>query len=274
MTISDQNLELLPDYRQRIEVLRQLNYIDDQGTVQLKGRVACEINSADELLLTELVLDNVFADYEPAEVVALLSCFVFQERNASEPRLTPKLTKGKEVVLEYARKVAQLQVDCGLAISVEDYANSLRFGLVEVVYEWARGLAFKQITDLTDVLEGSIVRCISRLDETCREVMGAARMVGDTSLYKKMEQAEQDIKRDIVFAASLVSTDLHAFASIYSRLFFNNSTFNHDQRCILIMNKQPNYACFFIVIVLLYVNRWCISLIVYQSKHLISLCRC
>lgn len=35
--------------------------------------------------------------------------------------------------------------------------------------------------------------------------MSAARMVGDTSLYKKMEQAEQDIKRDIVFAASLVS---------------------------------------------------------------------
>lgn len=55
-------------------------------------------------------------------------------------------------------------------------------------------------------MEGSIVRCISRLDETCREVMGAARMVGDTSLYKKMEQAEQDIKRDIVFAASLVSS--------------------------------------------------------------------
>ncbi|KAG0168825.1 hypothetical protein DFQ28_000374 [Apophysomyces sp. BC1034] len=203
MTISDQNLELLPDYHQRIEVLRQMQYIDEQGTVQLKGRVACEINSADELLLTELVLDNVFADYEPAEIVAILSAFVFQERNASEPRLTPKLVKAKELVLQYARKVAQSQVDCGLTISVEDYANSLQFGLVEVVYEWARGLPFKHITDLTDVLEGSIVRCISRLDETCREVMGAARMVGDTNLYKKMEQAEQDIKRDIVFAASL-----------------------------------------------------------------------
>ncbi|KAI8093373.1 NUC185 domain-containing protein [Halteromyces radiatus] len=203
LTISDQNLELLPDYQQRIQVLQQLNYIDDQGTVQLKGRVACEINSADELLLTELVLDNVFADFEPAEVVSLLSAFVFQERNASEPRLTPKLTKGKDIILTYARKVAQIQADCGLPISVEDYVNGLKFGLVEVVYEWARGLPFKHITDLTDVLEGSIVRCISRLDETCREVMGAARMVGDTSLYKKMEQAEEDIKRDIVFAASL-----------------------------------------------------------------------
>jgi antiviral helicase SKI2 len=62
---------------------------------------------------------------------------------------------------------------------------------------------FKNITDLTDVLEGSIVRCIVRLDETCREVKGAARMIGDPLLYKKMEEAELLIKRDIVFAASL-----------------------------------------------------------------------
>lgn len=219
MTLSDQNLELLPDYHQRIEVLRQLNYIDENGTVQLKGRVACEINSADEILLTELVLDNVFADFEPAEVVALLSCFVFQERNASEPRLTPKLTKGKDIVLTYARKIAELQVECGLPISVEDYVNGLKFGLVEVVYEWAKGLPFKHITDLTDVLEGSIVRCISRLDETCREVMSAARMVGDTSLYKKMEQAEQDIKRDIVFAASLVSFKCRHMERVLTELY-------------------------------------------------------
>ena len=50
-----------------------------------------QINSANELVLTELILDNVFADYEPAEVVALLSGFVFQEKSESEPLLTPKL---------------------------------------------------------------------------------------------------------------------------------------------------------------------------------------
>lgn len=148
LTISDQNLELLPDYHQRIKVLEKMNYIDEQGTVQVKGRVACEINSADELLLTELVLDNVFADYEPAEVVAILSAFVFQERNASEPRLTPKLIKAKETVLTYARKVAEIQVECGLPISVEDYVNSLHFGLVEVVYEWARGMVMFYILQL------------------------------------------------------------------------------------------------------------------------------
>lgn len=42
-TISDQNLELLPDYEQRIDVLKDLKFIDDNSTVLLKGRVACEV---------------------------------------------------------------------------------------------------------------------------------------------------------------------------------------------------------------------------------------
>lgn len=41
--MSDQNLELLPDYQQRIAVLQQLQFIDHTSTVLLKGRVACEV---------------------------------------------------------------------------------------------------------------------------------------------------------------------------------------------------------------------------------------
>jgi antiviral helicase SKI2 len=43
MAISDQNLELIPDYEQRIEVLQDLKFIDENSTVLLKGRVACEV---------------------------------------------------------------------------------------------------------------------------------------------------------------------------------------------------------------------------------------
>jgi antiviral helicase SKI2 len=39
-------LELLPDYHQRIEVLKVLNFIDEAATVQIKGRVACEVCNA------------------------------------------------------------------------------------------------------------------------------------------------------------------------------------------------------------------------------------
>jgi hypothetical protein len=45
MALSEQNLELLPDYEQRIEVLKDLQFIDDNQTVLLKGRVACEVKA-------------------------------------------------------------------------------------------------------------------------------------------------------------------------------------------------------------------------------------
>jgi len=62
---------------------------------------------------------------------------------------------------------------------------------------------FADITGLTSVAEGSIVRTIVRLDETCKEIKNAARIIGDSRLYTKMEDASRLIKRDIVFASSL-----------------------------------------------------------------------
>ena len=44
----------------------------------MKGRVACEI-SVHEVLLSHLLYQNFFQDLEPPEVVALLSCFVFEQ---------------------------------------------------------------------------------------------------------------------------------------------------------------------------------------------------
>lgn len=55
---------------------------------------------------------------------------------------------------------------------------------------------FEQITSLTDVAEGTIVRVITRLDETCREVRDASRVIGDAELFKKMEECQIKIKRD------------------------------------------------------------------------------
>ena len=204
--MSDQNLQLLPDYEQRIRVLQDLDFISGDRQVQLKGKVACEIHSADELVLTELVLENVLADYTPQEVVGLLSAFVFQEKTDNVPVLTPKLERGKEEIIRISEKVNHCQILHQVILSSEDsndFVSRPRFGLVEVVYEWANGMSFNRITDLTDVQEGTIVRVVTRLDETIREVASTARLVGDPGLYQKMQEAREMIRRDVVFTASL-----------------------------------------------------------------------
>lgn len=151
-------------------------------------------------------MENVLADYEPEEIVALLSAFVFQEKTECEPQLTARLEKGREAIIQIANKVNDCQIHHQVIMSSEDsndFASQPRFNLVEVVYEWARGMSFNRITDLTDVMEGTIVRVVTRLDETCREVKSAAKLVGDPTLHAKLQAAQDMIKRDVIFAASL-----------------------------------------------------------------------
>lgn len=88
--MSNQNLTLYPEYQYKLEILTNLNYIDQQHSVTIKGRVACEMGS-NELMITELVLCNTFTDLDPAEIAALLSSLVFQGKTESEIQVTDKL---------------------------------------------------------------------------------------------------------------------------------------------------------------------------------------
>ena len=48
--VSDQNLQLLPDYEQRVAVLRDLEFVDQDSRIELKGKVACEVILNDYVL--------------------------------------------------------------------------------------------------------------------------------------------------------------------------------------------------------------------------------
>ena len=55
-----QNLILQQELKARRRVLRKLGFVDSSGIVTMKGRAAAEIQSADELVLTELMFNGVF----------------------------------------------------------------------------------------------------------------------------------------------------------------------------------------------------------------------
>jgi antiviral helicase SKI2 len=203
--LSPRSLRLHEEYESRIQVLKKLQYIDGENLVQLKGRVACEMGNQNELMVTEMVLNNVLSEATPEEVAALLSCMVFEMKNAEEPPLQHAggLKEKIVTVKAIARHIGENQRECGMKEPVEQFVEQFKFGLAEVVYEWACGKEFFEIMKLTDVQEGLIVRTIQRLDEMIRDVKDAARIIGDPALKRKMEEASECIKRDIVFAASL-----------------------------------------------------------------------
>lgn len=76
--------------------MKEIGCIDADLVVQLKGRVACEMNSGEELICTECLFENQLNDLEPEEAVAIMSAFVFQQKKTSEPSLTPRLAQANK----------------------------------------------------------------------------------------------------------------------------------------------------------------------------------
>lgn len=203
--LSDFGLALLPEYQQRIEVLKTLGYLDVNCAVTLKGRVACEINTVNELVTTEMIFDNAFRDMSIPEMVAILSTMVFQEKDRYEEMdEEPFMSQEYEYLSNLAGNLADVQKQSGiLDVSRESTIATLNPSLMRAVHAWANHAPFLQICQLTPVLEGSIVRCIVRLGETVRELRSAGKLIGDPILVQKAERAAEDIKRDICFTTSL-----------------------------------------------------------------------
>ena len=208
--LSAESLFFLPEYKRKLEVLRVLNYINEENVPELKAKVAC-LMSVHELVITEMLTENMLSDCTAAEIAALLSVFVYQQKQIENDeaegveRLKPrtKLDLKCEELKRIAAKIGTIQRECGLEQSVEDFVDGLKFGLVQVVHAWAEGSSFSEILKITEEQEGIIVRCIQRLDEVLRAVKAACKLIGYPDICERIEVANQSINRDIVFAASL-----------------------------------------------------------------------
>jgi len=191
------------DLRAMRRTLRRLEFIDRNGVVQMKGRMACEITSADEILMTEIVFQNVFADMEANNIIALCSCLVFDERSEDPITNNLDLMKAFDTCKGIARNVAEIMVENKLPIDVEEYVQKMKPQLMDVVLGWLEGKKFHEIMNQCNMYEGSVVRVIRRLEELVRELASAAKQIGNTELEKKLTEGRGRLKRGIIFSASL-----------------------------------------------------------------------
>jgi antiviral helicase SKI2 len=214
LAASDESLHLMPDCRQRLEVLTKLEYIDG-GNVLLKGRAMCEVNCC-ELILVELCFENVLQTMTAQSFASLLVALVFQESSdEGEASIIDRLKSvaddlysGALAMVGILTSIGGVQASCGLPVSPADFARSqAKFGLCEGVHLWASGRPFTEVCEaVPDIAEGSIVRSIVRLSELIREVRNVGRTIGDSRLQELADTANGLIKRDVIFAASLYVT--------------------------------------------------------------------
>lgn len=207
-----QSVTMKEDLKRMKRVLRRMGYITQQDVLETKGRFSCELNTGDELVLTDMVFDGVFNELNADQCVALLSCFVHKEGSSGKDK-----DGGKDPVLQIrgdlqgsfrqlqtmARNVAKVSIEAKIPCEEEEYVKSFNPGMIEVLYAWSTGAKFLDICKLTEIFEGSIIRTIRREEELLRQLASASFAIGNKELKVKFEEGASKIRRGVVFAASL-----------------------------------------------------------------------
>ncbi|KAI5173121.1 ATP-dependent RNA helicase DOB1 [Nematocida sp. LUAm3] len=194
-------LIMINEYKSKKKILQALSYITE-NEVLIKGKVASEISSGDELLLTEMLFNNEFSKLSPERICSLLSCVVFDEKadgfvlsKESEETYGILKTTMDRLISEFKRVEKEF--------NEKEYIDRFCSRLMDVVYKWAEGYSFADICSTTDVFEGSVIRCFRRLEEVLKEMCRASRLIGNVEMENKFSAAIGLVKRDIVFANSL-----------------------------------------------------------------------
>jgi len=203
---SCQGMVMRDELKKMKRVLRQLGHVDANGVIQTKGRTACEVNTANELVVVELMFCGMFNDLSVEQCMALLSCLIFDERlkddNPTEG-LQSFLSNPFYKLQECARTVAKAIIACKIELDEEEFINKLNPGLMQAVFAWCKGAKFVEVQKLTGTFEGTTIRTLRRLEELVRQLANAAKSIGNHELQSKFERGSELLKRDIVFCSSL-----------------------------------------------------------------------
>ncbi|KAH9386550.1 ATP-dependent RNA helicase DOB1 [Nematocida major] len=194
-------LIMIDEYNNKRRILQGLSYLSEQE-VLIKGKVASEISSGDELLLTEMLFNNEFSKLSPGRICSLLSCVVFDDKS-DKITLTPASEKALKILTQTVERLSMEFERLDTGFKAKEYAEKFCSNLMDVVYRWTEGYSFADICETTEVFEGSIIRCFRRLEEVLKEMARASKVIGNVEMENKFSAAISLVKRDIVFANSL-----------------------------------------------------------------------
>ena len=185
-------------------IIGKMGYVDKEGIITDKGRVASIITAGDELVLTELLFDGILNELTPQQIAALLTSFAADEGSKEEVEIPEAMKPSWDKLQSIIERVYQVMVECGREEDHDKYVRKFDPTYVELTYNWAAGASFKDLMEENpDTFEGGVIRTMKRTEEILRQAQRAAAAMGSNELEQKIFDAISLIKRDIIFAASL-----------------------------------------------------------------------
>ncbi|KAF1082020.1 MAG: hypothetical protein GQF41_1660 [Candidatus Rifleibacterium amylolyticum] len=182
----------LPLYERKLELLRQLGYIDEKGLLA-RGELASRIHT-EEIAVTELYFAGYFHECNEHEINAICLSLVYEHRrrasNNETPRPVAKLPEKLKSARGFVNSLARQHA----------FIKPLETRICNLMLAWSQGCAFEDMMAMADIPEGDLIRAFRQVIDLIRQIRDAVK---DQSLRDKLLNCLTCINRDIVLATEL-----------------------------------------------------------------------
>ena len=164
-------------FDQICQVLDHLDYIHgEKPTAQ--GKILTKIYAESDLLLTESIRRGLLSDLNGAELLAVVSCMIFETR--SSENIAPKMPSAKVTstiteVLSLWAELEKIEADFGVQTQREPDA-----GFAFISYRWATGNSLANVLKGSDMSVGDFVRSTKQLIDLLNQIAGASENLRPT----------------------------------------------------------------------------------------------
>ena len=158
-------------FDQICQVLDHLDYIQgEKPTAQ--GKILTKIYAESDLLLTESIRRGLLSDLSGAELLAVVSCMIFETR--SSENIAPKMPSAKVTstiteVLSLWAELEKIEADFGVQTQREPDA-----GFAFISFRWATGNSLANVLKGSDMSVGDFVRSTKQLIDLLNQIAGAS----------------------------------------------------------------------------------------------------
>lgn len=176
--------------------------------LNMKAIIASNINDCNPLILTEMIVQNVFDGLDCAEIIALLGIFV-DDCKGDERKLLSEIKCSDKVVnriLFINRNIIDEYVLEEKRLDIKNHMMGywdLYYEHVDMCYNWANGQTYKELSKSIDIYEGNFVKTMLKITNIIRNLIDLYKISGVLSLLPQLEMLEGLVMRDIVGTNSL-----------------------------------------------------------------------
>ena len=180
-----------------LEVLEEFGYVDGWN-LTAKGETLTSIYNESDLLVVEALEGGIADELAPAELAALVSTLVYEERGPAVETTfylpTRATAQAWERLMKLRRRIERAERERRLELTREPEA-----GFAERAYNWARGADLDEVLDEDDA-PGDFVRSVKQLVDLLRQLELVAP---DENLRQRVRSAIEGLHRGVVAYSSL-----------------------------------------------------------------------